>query len=419
MTTPTPIYPKMPTGLPDLEPELLSRLNQHIDALRAAIESQPEGFLPFDQFMQLCLYAPQWGYYTAGSTIFGGDVPTGDFTTAPELTPLFGQAVAQQAAQILDQCTAHGHPPIILEFGAGTGALAAPVIASLKDQFPNLEYWILELSPTLRARQQEHLQSYIDSGITVRWLDQLPESFAGCILANEVMDAMPVHWLERIHDTVLEYGVCFDPNSNGPVPFGLTSRPAKEELSQLAQQRMPAIEGYRSEINLHAEGWIRAMGDWLKFGAALIIDYGFPQHEYYHPQRHEGTLMCHFRHHSHDQPLIYPGLQDITAHVDFTALADAALEAQLEVYGYTNQGTFLLNCGIAQQLEILHAELGTSADEEQSRHWTRIAGACQKLLSESEMGELFKVLAIGKGIEPPLLGFFRGDRRDRLAPPAN
>lgn len=421
MTSPTYLYPQMPTGLPDLEPELLSHLNAHIDALRAAIQSQPEGFLPFDQFMQLCLYAPQWGYYTAGSTKFGSDMPTGDFTTAPELTPLFGQAVAQQAAQVLDQCVAAGHPPIILEFGAGTGALAAPIIHTLQADYPELQYWILELSPTLRARQQERLTPFIQDGMTIHWLEQLPESFAGCILANEVMDAMPVHWLTRTETGIAEYGVCFDPRSTGPVPFALTQRPADEDLAQLARQRLPDIEGYSSEINLHAEGWIRALGDWLSCGAALIIDYGFPQHEFYHEQRHEGTLMCHFRHHAHDQPLIYPGLQDITAHVDFTALADAALDAQLEVYGYINQGAFLLNCGLAQQLEALHQALGADAnpnsDDEQTRQWTQIVGACQKLLSESEMGELFKVLAIGKGLQPPLLGFHHGDRRDRLAPP--
>lgn len=417
MTTPSHSYPQMPTGLPDLEPELLSHLNAHIDALRAAMQSQPEGFLPFDQFMQLCLYAPEWGYYTAGSTKFGSQTPTGDFTTGPELTPLFGQAVAQQAAQVLEQCVAAGHPPIALEFGAGTGALAAPLIQTLQIDFPTLQYWILEISPSLRARQEAHLQPYIDAGVQVRWLDQLPDSFAGCILANEVMDAMPVHWLEQTQNGVIEYGVCFDERSTGPVPFALTQRPAEKDLAHLALQRLPDIDGYRSEINLHAEGWVRALGDWLTYGAALIIDYGFPQHEYYHSQRHEGTLMCHFRHHAHDQPLIYPGLQDITAHVDFTALADAALEAQLDVYGYINQGAFLLNCGLAQQLELLHAELGAGTDEELTRQWTHIAGACQKLLSESEMGELFKVLAIGKEMQPPLLGFIRSDRRDRLAPP--
>lgn len=417
MNTSTPIYPHMPTGLPDLESELLNRLNHHIDELRTHIQAQPDGFLPFEQFMQLCLYAPQWGYYTAGSTKFASHTPTGDFTTGPELTPLFGHAVAQQVRQILEQCVAQNHPPIILEFGAGTGALAAPIIAQLQTQFPDLQYWILELSPSLRARQQERLNPYQETGITLRWLDTLPESFAGCILANEVMDAMPIHYLERTAHTVLEYGVCFDSEAPGPVPFALHRRPASPTLTHLAQQRFPDIEGYRSEINLNAEGWVRALGDWLTFGAALIIDYGFPQHEYYHPQRHEGTLMCHFRHHAHDQPLIYPGLQDITAHVDFTALADAALEAQLDVYGYSNQGSFLLNCGIAQQLEQIYARLDIDNQVQHAQQWTQIASACQKLLAESEMGELFKVLAIGTGLTPPLLGFMQGDRRDQLAPP--
>src|SRR5690625_4154940 len=252
--------------------------------------------------------------------------------------------------------------------------------------------------------------------MTIHWLEQLPESFAGCILANEVMDAMPVHWLTRTETGIAEYGVCFDPRSTGPVPFALTQRPADEDLAQLARQRLPDIEGYSSEINLHAEGWIRALGDWLSCGAALIIDYGFPQHEFYHEQRHEGTLMCHFRHHAHDQPLIYPGLQDITAHVDFTALADAALEAQLEVYGYSSQANFLLNCGLPQLLQAQQQQLQDNSpnDEQYNRQWAQIVGASQTLLSESEMGELFKVIALGKGLTPPLIGFLRGDRRDRL-----
>lgn len=416
------IHPQLPTGLPDLEPELLPELNAHIETLRLLISEQDAGFLPFDQYMQQCLYAPNWGYYTAGSTKFGSELPTGDFTTAPELSPLFGQSLAQQVKQILDQCVEAGHAPVILEFGAGTGALAASLIDSLANQYANLEYCILELSPSLRARQQQRLgaDSQADNnsyrGVKLRWLDQLPEHFAGCIVANEVLDAMPVYWLRRQGTEIHQYGVQFAPHTQGPVPFVLRTQPITGEVARVANERFPQIDGYSSELNLAAEAWVHALGQWLDFGAALIIDYGFPQHEYYHPQRGQGTLMCHFRHHAHDQPLIYPGLQDITAHVDFTALADAALEAQLEVYGYSSQANFLLNCGLPQLLQAQQQQLQDNSpnDEQYNRQWAQIVGASQTLLSESEMGELFKVIALGKGLTPPLIGFLRGDRRDRL-----
>src|SRR5690606_24537709 len=181
-------------------------------------------------------------------------------------------------------------------------------------------------------------------------------------------------------------------------------------------QRMPPLPGYQSEINLRAEAWIRQMGHWLKRGAALLIDYGFPQREYYHPQRNEGTLMCHFRHHAHSQPLIYAGLQDITAHVDFTAMADAALEGGLDVLGYTSQARFLMNAGLAEALAASEGA-GPQAglrDAASAASRANDMAAIQKLISEAEMGELFKVLAIGRGLEEPLAGFSRGDRRDRL-----
>lgn len=412
--------PHIPKGLPPLEPELLPLVSQHIEHIKQHIEAQPDGFLAFDEFMQLCLYAPEWGYYTGGSVKFAQHLPTGDFTTAPELSPLFGQSLSNQIAQVLTQCQAAGHPPVILEFGAGTGALAESLIISLKAQFPDLHYWILEPSPSLQHRQQQRLSS---CGVLVRWLTELPKQFIGCVIANEVLDAMPVHWVQRAltpaengSHPILELGVRYAPQTTAPVPFELLARPAQKALATIAAERLPDIAGYSSELNLQAEAWIRSLGEWLDFGAALLIDYGFPQHEYYHPQRHEGTLMCHFRHHAHDQPLIHPGLQDITAHVDFTALADAALEAQLEVYGYTSQASFLLNCGIGKHLEALYQQLNTDHHPERMPHWVQTVSASQQLLQESEMGELFKVLMIGRALEPPFLGFLSGDRRDRLAP---
>lgn len=402
----SPIYPK---GLPVLENELLPVLDHNHEILRQLIEAQ-NGFLPYDQWMQAALYAPKIGYYSGGSTKFH---TAGDFTTAPELSPLFGQTLAAQVQQVLALCDSTT-APAVLEFGAGSGALAEALLVSLAQLgVENFSYFILELSPSLRARQQERLAHF---GTQVQWLDQLPTHFVGCVIANEVLDAMPVHLVQRDADGgIVELGVVInpDPTHQAPSPFALSARPASGDLFITANQRLPNISGYQSEINLQAEAWVHEMGHWLHQGAALLIDYGFPRHEYYHAQRHTGTLMCHFRHFSHDQSLILAGLQDITAHVDFTAIADAALTAKLEVLGYVSQAHFLMNCGITQHLEQLQAQL----DLNQPAHlkgWTQQVAAVQKLLSEAEMGELFKVMVLGKAIAPPLIGFTLRDRRHFL-----
>lgn len=402
--------PHYPTGLPTLESELLSVLDENHDYLSQLIVDQG-GFLPYDQWMQAALYAPNVGYYSGGSTIFDA---AGDFTTAPELTPLFGQTLAAQVQQILMQCDDTAAIPAILEFGAGSGLLAASVLTAL-DQLglSNVPYFILELSPSLRARQQAQLAKFSDQ---VQWLDQLPTDFVGCVMANEVLDAMPVHLVQRgANEQILELGVGLnqDSQSHAPSPFILLARPASGELQRVAHQRIPLIENYRSEINLQAESWVHEMGRWLKQGAALLIDYGFPTSEFYHQQRATGTLMCHFRHFAHDESLILAGLQDITAHVDFTAIADAALAADLEVLGYISQAHFLLNCGMTEHLEQLQAQLDLD-NPIHLQSWTQQVSAVQKLLSEAEMGELFKVMALAKEIDPPLLGFIMRDRRDYL-----
>lgn len=399
----SPIYPN---GLPTLEAELLPILDQNYAYLTELIVKNA-GFLPYDQWMQAVLYAPEIGYYSGGSTKFH---TAGDFTTAPELSPLFGQTLANQVQQILLQCGEHN----VLEFGAGSGALAESLLIALNDLGLNhINYSILELSPSLRARQQERLAPYAGQ---VRWLDHLPTDFVGCVIANEVLDAMPVHLVQRdTDDQVLELGVAVNaqPSAHAPSPFVLVGRPATGDLLSTAQQRLPHITGYRSEINLQAESWIREMGLWLKKGAAILIDYGFSQREFYHPQRATGTLMCHFRHFAHDESLILTGLQDVTAHVDFTAMADAALTARLEVLGYVSQAHFLLNCGITQLLEQLQMQLDM-ANPRHVQSWTQQVSAVQKLVSEAEMGELFKVIAIAKDIDPPLIGFMMRDRRDFL-----
>ncbi|WP_322996005.1 class I SAM-dependent methyltransferase [Castellaniella sp.] len=356
------------------------------------------GWLSFEAWMQAALYEPGLGYYSAGSIKFHRD---GDFTTAPEISPLFGQSLAPQIAQILQA----SHSNTVLEFGAGSGALAAALIPALQALGHQVDYQILELSADLRARQQTRLAPW---GSQVQWLDQTPANFNGCVLANEVLDAMPATlfcWDESGTPHVLGVTANTQVDNTPDIPFAWALRPASADTADLIAARMPALPGYQSEINLQAEAWVRDLGHWLQCGAALLIDYGFPQAEFYHPQRIQGTLMCHFRHHAHDQALILAGLQDITTHVDFTAMADAALDGGLDVLGYATQARFLMNTGL---MNLIHAPGEQTAERAQQ------LTALNTLLSEAEMGELFKVLAIGRDIDGPLLGFTRGDRRDSL-----
>lgn len=394
-----------PTGLPTLDADSATHLSAMQDYLAYRIQHSEGGFMPFEEWMQHALYAPGLGYYTAGSTKFGSENPEGDFTTDPELTPLFGQALAGQVAQIL----AASGSKTILEIGAGTGALAEALIGALNLLDIRPQYQILEVSADLRERQRQRLTGM---RANVQWLDALPHNFKGCVIANEVLDAMPAtlfRWNEA--GELMEMGVRLDepgtPRTESAQPvFVLDERPANDALQALVAQRVPPLPGYRSEINIQAEAWVRQLGTWLKKGAALLIDYGFPQREFYHPQRAEGTLMCHFRHHAHADPLLYPGLQDITAHIDFTAMADAALEGGLDILGYTSQARFLMNAGLI--------ELLTGLDPHDAAGYAKVVGPVQKLLSEAEMGELFKVMAVGRGLDVPLMGFLHGDRRDRL-----
>ncbi|MGX9689794.1 class I SAM-dependent methyltransferase [Achromobacter anxifer] len=390
-----------PANLPALSPAAQQHSDAAAEHLRAAIAAHG-GWLSFDHWMAQALYAPGLGYYAAGNVKLAeadGDVraPAGDFVTAPQLTPLFSRTLARQAAQVLRQTQTDA----VLEFGAGTGALAEGVLRELDALgLDQTRYLILEVSADLRARQAERLAPF---GDRVQWLDALPQRFAGCVLANEVLDAMPVsifRWSDA--GEVLERGVAVDASQG----FVWEDRPAPPALAAAVAERMPALPGYVSEINLQGEAWIAAMGGWLERGAALLVDYGFPRSEYYHPQRAGGTLMCHLRHHAHGDPFTAPGLQDITAHVDFTAMADAALAAGLQVVGYTSQARFLMNAGLMDLLAQL--------DPSDAQQYAQAVAPVQKLLSESEMGELFKVLAVGRGITEPLAGFSRGDRLGKL-----
>jgi len=390
-----------PLALTEHEQRHLQAMQAHL----ARLVQQRENAMPFDEWMRHALYAPQWGYYTGSRK---GDFK-GDFTTAPELTPLFGQALAGQVAQVL----AASQSPHILEFGAGTGALAAALIPALQMMGITPHYHILEVSGALRQRQQERLLKL--SG-NVQWLDALPSAFEGCVLANEVLDAMPVTLFRWTQDgQLVELGVAVEDQTQPlhrpapdlpPTPFYFVEQPADAGLREAVLQRMPALPGYQSEINFQAQAWVRQMGAWLRRGAALLIDYGFPRREYYHPQRMQGTLMCHFHHHAHAHPLVLAGLQDITAHVDFSAIAQAARDGGLEVLGYTSQANFLMNAGLTRLLSRM--------DASDVRNWSQTVAPVQRLLSEAEMGELFKVMALGRGVNVALTGFGRGDRRARL-----
>lgn len=352
------------------------------------------GWLSFARFMDLALHAPGLGYYSAGAAKFGA---AGDFVTAPELGRLFGRTLARQAVPVLREDI-----PDILEFGAGNGRLACDLLAELEalDCLPR-RYLIIETSAELRQRQRELLARDVPQfADRVAWLDELPATLTALVIGNEVLDAMPVHVIETGADGIDERGV-----TNKGDEFKWGKRPAAGAL--LAATRALGLPcGYITEVNLAARSLMATLGSILERGVVLLIDYGFPAREYYHPQRSTGTLMCHYRQHAHDDPLCLVGLQDLTAHVDFSALAAAATAAGLDLLGYTNQAQFLINCGITDVLAQTPAE--------NAAVYLPQAAQAQKLLSPAEMGELFKVIAFGRNFASPLTGFARGDKRAQL-----
>lgn len=351
------------------------------------------GWLSFARYMELALHCPGLGYYGGGAHKFGTSDEGGDFVTAPELTPLFGQTLATQVGEIMA-----ASQPMVLEVGAGSGRLAADLLPALaaEGRLPE-RYLILELSGELRARQRALLAAVTPTLLDrVVWLDDLPERFAGCVLANELLDAMPVHALAWRAAGLMERGVeqCGD-------NFVWAERPASEALVEAAAS-LPVRAPFESEIGLVGASWVAEWGKRLESGALLLIDYGLPRNEYYHAGRDRGTLRCHYRHRSHDDPFWWPGLSDITAHVDFTAIAEAGHGAGLDVLGYTSQASFLINCGLGERLALRRAGDEASA--------VRAAGAVQTLISPNDMGELFKVIALGRGIQETPLGFTHGNR---------
>ena len=354
--------------------------------VRAAIDRNG-GWLPFDRFMALALYAPGLGYYANDSRKFGTLPRSGsDFVTAPELSPLFGRALANQLVQALRASDTRE----VWEFGAGSGALAAQLLEALGEQVQR--YTIVDLSGSLRERQRERLAAF---GERVRWVDELPAQICGVIVGNEVLDAMPVQLLHFDGAQWLERGVI----AQDADAFAWSDRPSALTPPFVG----PFVPGTVTEIHPQAAAFIATLAERLTRGAAFFIDYGFPESEYYHLQRTGGTLMCHRAHLADTDPLVDVGMKDITAHVDFTGIALAAQDAGLDVLGYTTQAHFLINCGLMRMFE--GADLRTTAN-------------AQKLLTEHEMGELFKVIGFAKGCDAAFiadpLGFSGGDRTHTL-----
>lgn len=370
------------------------RLQAH---LAAQMQQRP---LPFSAFMADLLYAPGLGYYSAGATKLGA---AGDFVTAPELSPLFSQCLARQCADVL---TAIGGGDL-LEFGAGRGIMARDILLELAalDCLPE-QYCIVEVSADLRERQQQTLAELpAELAGKVVWLEALPSAFNGVVLANEVLDAMPVTLFRRNGQTLTEMAVTLAENGD----FRWTELPADVALQQWFAALPDVIktdwpDDYLSEFHPLQAGWLQSLGRMLQRGVVLLIDYGFPRHEFYHPDRSRGTLMCHYRHHAHPDPLLLPGLQDVTAHVDFTAVAEQAIDAGLDVLGYCHQAGFL------QSLGVLELAMRYSEEREQ----IAAAQALKRLLMPHEMGELFKVIALGKAVDLSLTGFALYDMRERL-----
>lgn len=365
-----------------------------IKAIRSEIEARG-GWISFARYMELALYAPGLGYYSAGSRKFGA---AGDFVTAPEISPLFARTVARQVAEVLQQTGGD-----LLELGAGSGRLAGQMLMELQalDAVPQ-RYLILEVSAHLREVQRETLASLLPQDLFRRvvWLHALPPSLTGVVFGNEVLDALPVELVAWREDGIFQRVVALEGDR-----FVWQERPAPSGPWLDAARRLALPPGYVSEICPAAGGLVASLAERLEHGVLLLADYGFSRREYYHPQRIRGTLMCHYRQYAHDDPLLYPGLQDITAHVDFSAVAEAGADQGLQLLGYTNQAQFLLNCGITDLLgEISPAD---------SAAYLPLVAQAQKLLSPAEMGELFKVMALGRGMAL-LAGFSRADKAHTL-----
>lgn len=380
-----------PSELPPLTPDETAHSERLVSRICTEIESHG-GWISFERYMEMALYEPGLGYYSAGSIKLGRQ---GDFVTAPEISPLFGRSLANQCREVLDALGGGA----VLELGAGSGTMAADILNELNAQgrAPD-RYYILEVSADLRERQRATLRERV-AGLAdrVEWLDSLPVDFRGVVLANEVLDALPVQRFRISGEHINALGVTWQ---LGRLDWSETR--ADENLERAVRgieanvgERLP--DSYTSEVNLRLHAWVRAIADSLQQGVVLFIDYGLPQRQYYRGERHEGTLLCHFRHRFHDDPLINVGVQDIGAWVDFTAVAEAACAAGMSVAGFTTQAHFLIGNGIEQFL--------APHDNEELAARLQLARQAMLLTLPSEMGERFKVIGLTKGFEQPLRGF--------------
>lgn len=369
-----------PDGLPAPSTDAISHANVLLQTILAEIQKN-QGKISFEKFMQLALYAPGLGYYSAGSEKIG---VSGDFTTASEISYLFSYCVAKQCKQIFDQLGGGN----ILEFGAGSGKMAVDILTYLSEQNALPEhYFILETSGDLKEKQRKTFETQAPHLLTkIQWLETLPTEFHGVMLANEVLDAFPVHrfWID--HDAIQEYYVGWENDAFVWLTDKPTSSELENEVRKIKETYLSDVDHYTSEVNLRAGAWLHSISESLTSGAILLIDYGFPREVYYHPQRSQGTLMCHYRHRTHTNPLTLVGLQDITAHVDFSLIAECAIKAGLSMERYTTQADFLLQFSILDEVE----------QESDLVKRLEISRQIQTLLMPHEMGELFKVMLLKK-----------------------
>lgn len=379
--------------LPAPSADALAASEQLCQHIRQQIAANA-GWLPFVDYMRLALYTPGLGYYSGGAAKFG---TAGDFITAPGLSPLFGGSVAATIAHVLAESGGN-----VIEVGAGTGQLAAQILAELErlEQLP-AQYGILELSGELRERQLQTLQTLVPHlAERAVWLDSLPSEFTGVIVGNEVLDAMPCEVVQLNDGEWQRRGIVA--NDDGFAWENRKLDPSKDAAILATCARWPQIPGYTSEIQIEAQGFIKALSNSLQRGMILMLDYGFPAGEFYHPERSMGTLIGHYRHHTVHDMFHFPGLTDLTCHVDFSAMYTAADQSGLALDGYTSQASYLIDCGILERA----AQLDSKSVE-----YLRTAAALQKLLGQAEMGELFKVIAFSRGLSGPTAPGFRGQDR--------
>ncbi len=398
-------------SLPEPDNEAAAHSEKVCQCLLSQIAKK--GQISFTDYMQTVLYEPGLGYYSAGSTKLGAH---GDFITAPEISSLFSSSIAQAIVPALDAIVGCN----ILEVGAGSGKMAADILAHLNslNKLPE-HYYILELSADLRLRQQQWLkQSLPNLFERVKWLDSIPENLSAVVLANELLDAMPVVRFRKETDGVsIEQVVVAEnefqfsySNCKGDLNNAQCQR-VNERLKKIENENSELNVGFKSEINFNAEDWLQSLATNLSSAVIILIDYGYPQHEYYHEQRNNGTLTCFYRHRQHANPFMYPGLQDLTAHVDFTAMADAALNADLNVIGYTTQSNFLFGAGITQMAESQAVEF---IEQDKIAEQIELTNKIKKLTMPYEMGEIVKVIGFSKNCAVKMDAFSFNDMRDHL-----